>query len=170
MVRILQLKTDERLLRTPSKEVALSDINTPEIQDVIARMHEAIASQEDGVAISAIQIGEPYRIFIISGRAFDIIHDTENGTNRDLVCINPTITNLSKKKEWLDEGCLSVRGVYGEVERSEKATIEAYDIKGNKFTRGGSGLLAQIFQHEYDHLDGILFIDKARNLHEHSDE
>ncbi len=64
----------------------------------------------------------------------------------------------------MPEGCLSVRWLYGEVERSTNATIEAYDENSVKFTRGAGGLLAQIFQHETDHLDGILFIDKARNI------
>ena len=70
----------------------------------------------------------------------------------------------------MPEGCLSVRWLYGEVKRSTNATILAYDEKGEKFTRGAGGLLAQIFQHETDHLDGILFTDKARNLEEMSPE
>ncbi len=64
----------------------------------------------------------------------------------------------------MPEGCLSVRWFYGEVERSTNATIEAYDENAKKFTRGAGGLLAQIFQHETDHLNGILFIDKAKNI------
>ena len=77
-----------------------------------------------------------------------------------------SIRLLSKKRQILDEGCLSVRPLFGKVERSEKATVTAYDENGKKFTRGGSGLLAQIFQHEIDHLNGILFIDKATDLKE----
>ncbi len=64
----------------------------------------------------------------------------------------------------LEEGCLSVRYLYGKVSRGKKATVVAYDEKGQKFERGGTGLLAQIFQHEVDHLNGILFIDKAKYL------
>ena len=66
----------------------------------------------------------------------------------------------------MEEGCLSVRYLYGKVSRANQATIEAYDEKGKKFQRGGTGLLAKIFQHEVDHLNGILFIDKAKNLEE----
>ncbi|MBI3019746.1 MAG: peptide deformylase [Parcubacteria group bacterium] len=84
----------------------------------------------------------------------------------DIVFINPEITRRSRKKITMDEGCLSVRWWYGGVERAEKATVHAYDENGTRFTRGASGLLAQIFQHETDHLDGVLFIDKASNLHE----
>ena len=64
----------------------------------------------------------------------------------------------------MHEGCLSVRPLWGEVERSTNATVEAYDETGKKFTRGAGGLLAHIFQHETDHLDGVLFIDRARNV------
>ena len=71
---------------------------------------------------------------------------------------------MSATKKDLDEGCLSVNELYGKVPRATKALIEAYDEYGMKFTRGASGLLAQIFQHEIDHLDGVLYIDKASEL------
>ncbi|MEK7208595.1 MAG: peptide deformylase [Patescibacteria group bacterium] len=83
-----------------------------------------------------------------------------------LTFINPVITKLSREKTLVDEGCLSVRPLYGKVKRSKKAAIQAYDEHGKRFTRGASGLLAQIFQHECDHLDGVLFTDKASNLRE----
>ena len=66
----------------------------------------------------------------------------------------------------MPEGCLSVRWLYGRTLRYTKASIEAYDKKGKKFSRGASGLLAQIFQHETDHLKGILFIDHAEDIKE----
>ena len=69
-------------------------------------------------------------------------------------------------KDWLVEGCLSVRWLYGSTHRSRKATITAYDEKGKKFQRGAAGLLAQIFQHETDHLKGVLFIDHAKDIKE----
>ena len=64
----------------------------------------------------------------------------------------------------MEEGCLSVRWLYGKVRRSEKATIRAYDEHGKRFTLGASGLIAQAFQHETDHLEGVLFVDKADHL------
>ena len=85
---------------------------------------------------------------------------------RDLIFINPKISKLSREKDWVPEGCLSVRWLYGQTFRSKKALITAYDEKGKKFTRGASGLLAQIFQHETDHLNGILFIDHAKDIKE----
>lgn len=86
--------------------------------------------------------------------------------NGDFVFINPKISKLSREKEWVPEGCLSVRWLYGKTFRSKKATITAYDENGKKFTRGASGLLAQIFQHETDHLNGILFTDHAKEIKE----
>ncbi len=85
---------------------------------------------------------------------------------KDLIFINPKISKLSRDKEWLPEGCLSVRPLYGKTWRSKKATVTAYDENGKKFMRGASGLLAQIFQHETDHLNGILFIDHAKDVKE----
>ena len=97
-------------------------------------------------------------------RGKDVITEEEKNKFSDVVYINPEIKKLSRTKTRVDEGCLSVRYLYGKVERSEKATVTAYDENGHKFTRGGSGLLAQIFQHEIDHLNGILFIDKADDI------
>ena len=79
----------------------------------------------------------------------------------DMVFINPKILKLSKSTKMMDEGCLSVRYLYGKVKRSQKAMVEAYNENGKRFTKGGSGILAQIFQHEIDHLNGVLFIDTA---------
>ena len=80
------------------------------------------------------------------------------------VFINPKIIKISKKKQTVKEGCLSVVGVFGVIVRAEKITLEAYNEKGEKFSRGASGLLSQVFQHEMDHLNGILFTDTAYNL------
>ncbi len=151
--------------------VRKEEIGGKNIKSAIRKMKEALHSQKDGVAIAAPQIGLSLRIFVVSKNIFDDerlreLSNIKSGIGKDLVCINPEITKVSKKKIWLPEGCLSVRWLYGEVRRADKATISAYDEYGKKFTRGASGLLAQIFQHETDHLDGILFTDKAKNLAE----
>jgi peptide deformylase len=167
MVKIVQ--TGDKVLREKAKEIPIKDIPGKEIQTILKSMQKALLSQGDGVAIAAPQIGESLRIFIVSGRAFDIEdglynEDEKKPLAKDLVCINPVITKLSRTKADMDEGCLSVRYLYGKVKRSTKATVTAYDENGHKFTRGASGLIAQIFQHETDHLDGILFIDKAKDV------
>jgi peptide deformylase len=71
---------------------------------------------------------------------------------------------LSQEQQLLVEGCLSVPGYHGKIRRAVKATVQAYDEAGIRFERGASGLLAQIFQHECDHLDGVLYIEKAEEL------
>lgn len=164
MAKIVQ--KDDPVLRQTASPVAIEEIGSPRIQKIIADMKKALASQEDGVAIAAPQIGESLRIFVVAKRIFELLYGTDSAKQQkaDLVFINPKIVKISRDKKALEEGCLSVRYLYGFVRRATRATVEAYNEKGEKFTRGGSGLLAQIFQHEIDHLNGILFIDNAINL------
>jgi len=160
----------EPVLRKIAEKVSVADIKTEKIQKILKDMSLALELQDDGVAIAAPQIAIPLRIFVVSKKVEIMLKgleeapEAEKGKIKDAIYINPEINKLSKTKQILDEGCLSVRPIFGKVERSEKATVTAYDENGKKFTRGGSGLLAQIFQHEIDHLNGILFIDKATDL------
>jgi len=162
MTTIVQV--GKKVLRMKAQEVPKDAIASPEIQGVIARMNEALATQNDGVAIAAPQIGESYRIFTISPVVF------EEPGDYHLVYINPEIMEVSKKTKLLNEGCLSCRWKIGDVERHLTATVRAYDEYGNQFTESADGLLAHIFQHETDHLDGILFIDKAQNIRDMTEE
>ncbi len=148
-----------KALSSVSYEVAISDISSPTIKEILKNMKIALGEQDDGVAIAAPQIGQNLCIFMLSPLAYE-----DNYTDQDLVFINPKITKYSKEKKYMMEGCLSVRWLYGEVARSKKVNIEYYDIKGNKKNRGATGLLSQVFQHEIDHLAGILFDSKAKNL------
>ncbi|KKU25939.1 MAG: Peptide deformylase [Candidatus Magasanikbacteria bacterium GW2011_GWA2_46_17] len=168
MTKIVQ--NGEAVLREIAKEVPVNEITSPKIAAILGRMKKALDSQEDGVAIAAPQIGVSLRIFLVSERTFDLPDDVGERRKQvkdrskkygHLIFINPVITKISKDKAFLEEGCLSVRYKYGKIERAVKATVMAFDEHGKKFTRGGSGLLAQIFQHETDHLEGVLFIDKA---------
>ncbi len=184
MKKILQKK--EKILRRIAQEVPVSDIKTARIKKILKEMFEALQSQNDGVAIAAPQIGYSLRIFTVSGKVLRVgfpaqsdslktdaaktLSDDslaqENSVAKDLVFINPKISKLSREKEWMLEGCLSVRPLYGRTFRSKKAIVVAYDENGKKFTKGASGLLAQILQHETDHLNGILFIDHAKDIKE----
>ncbi len=156
------------VLRQKAKLV--ETFSTPELKKIIVEMKASLAKESDGVAIAAPQIGISERIFVVSHKVFD--GSLTKGDNTpiapadDQVFINPTIIKKSRQKKWLPEGCLSVRHWYGETHRYMRVTIRAYDEQGKEFTRGSSGLLAQIFQHEIDHLDGILFSDHARKLTE----
>ncbi len=161
------------VLRQMAKEVPISEISTPEIQKILSDMKEVLATQEDGVALAAPQIGVSLRIFVVSPKVPELLvgkdreMENENVKKKksvELVYINPVISKLSREKHDLEEGCLSARYLYGKIKRSARATVEAYDENGKKFVRGGSGLLAQIFQHETDHLNGILFIDSAKDI------
>lgn len=164
----LILGRDAKVLRLKAAPVKLDELGTKPIGDLISKMRKALAGEEDGVAIAAPQVGESLRIFVVSGRAFALVkgRSEEAGDNKfsDAVFINPTIVKTSRKKKRMEEGCLSVRYLYGLVSRHEKITITAYNEKGKRVTYGASGLLAQIFQHEIDHLEGVLFIDKAENV------
>ncbi|MSU55375.1 MAG: peptide deformylase [Candidatus Taylorbacteria bacterium] len=168
MVTIVQ-KGDEVLSKI-AKEVPENTILSSKIKGIIKNMKIALDSQCDGVAIAAPQIGESLRIFVVSERVLEVPDEASDRKikPRDdikkyghLIFINPTLARMSRDKRMLEEGCLSVRYLYGKIKRSNKATVTAYDENGKKFTRGASGLLAQVFQHEVDHLNGKLFIDSA---------
>lgn len=107
----------------------------------------------DGAGLAAPQVGVLRRIFIVSAE------------NKYYECINPVIVKQSGKQIG-DEGCLSVSGKFGSVERPMKVTVKAFDRYGNPFTVKAEGFLARAFCHEYDHLDGILYVDKALNIQE----
>lgn len=156
---IIQKEND--ILRKNSSEVPVEKIESKEIQEILQDMKDSLATQSDGVALAAPQISISKRIFVVSKHVFEM---QEWGGKFETVFINPKIIKQSKDKKAMDEGCLSVRPYYGKVKRSSRATVEAFNEKGEKFEMEGSGLLAQIFQHEIDHLDGILFIDKAKNV------
>ncbi|OHB11520.1 MAG: peptide deformylase [Candidatus Zambryskibacteria bacterium RIFCSPLOWO2_12_FULL_45_14] len=166
MTKILQ--RDAPVLREVSSSVPIKNIKSKRIQDVIDRMKEALHAEEDGVAIAAPQIGESLRIFVVSGKALALAKKVKKMNDKkdlkDLVLINPEIIKFSKKQKKVEEGCLSIRWLYGKVKRSEKVTIRACNETGKVSERGATGLLAQIFQHEVDHLNGILFIDKAEDI------
>lgn len=163
---IIQIDASENNpLRKHSRAIVKEEFNSVYLQDVISSMKKALAREHDGVAIAAPQIGIPLRLFVVAENSYK-----EESKNKPLVFINPKIIKRSKKTGIMQEGCLSVRWIYGKTKRSLACTIEAYDEEGRKFVYGGNGLLAHIFQHEVDHLDGVLFIDHGFDLEEYSEE
>ncbi len=166
------VQVGDPVLRQVAQPIPLEDIATPRIQSIIARMKEVLAKEPNGAALAAPQIGVSLRLFIVSRSVLPSRNDAP--PQDDLVCINPRITASDRRREQMDEGCLSVRGVYGTTLRAPRVTIEAYNEKGERFVRTATGILAQAFQHEIDHLNGILFIDHAVDLwkveEEHSAE
>ncbi len=164
------LQRDEAVLRKKAQAVPLSEIGSEKINQAIYAMAEAMAQQKDGIAIAAPQIGISLQIFVVSGSLLKQADKNYSGEAVNLVFINPEITKASKDKKEMEEGCLSVRWLYGKVKRSTRVTLKYHNEKGEKQERGASGLLAQIFQHECDHLNGVLFIDKAQEIWEMTDE
>ena len=172
------VQAGDPVLRLKAKLVAHKDIPSLKLKRIVSRMRAILKKEEFGVALAAPHVGEPLRLFIVSGLAFDSasqepslrrdVHDPNSSAKApaspDKVFINPELTRLSKKTAEMSEGCLSVRGKYGTVMRHEKATIKALDEKGKPFIYHGAGLIANIFQHECDHLDGVLYTDKAVKL------
>ncbi len=152
MAKILPLvRLPDPLLRQRSKEVvptllAQADTQTL-IDDMIATMW-----QEDGIGIAAPQVGHSQRIVIITQG------------DEAIALVNPVITSKSFSRDTMEEGCLSVPGVYGPVKRSVSVKVRALDRKGAEVKFRAEGLPARIIQHEIDHLDGILFIDRAKKV------
>lgn len=172
------IQKDNPTLRLIAREVSVKELGTPEIQKIIENMKEALHGEEDGVAIAAPQIDISLRIFVVSGKVPKLIELQEKKETEidlkdikekipDEIFINPKIIKTSKTRAIMEEGCLSVRWLYGKVKRSKQVTIEALNEKGEPIKKGAAGLMAQIFQHEIDHLDGVLFIDKATDVEEY---
>ena len=163
-----------KLLRTVSKEVVfpLTDEDRKTINDIIEYLTnsqiEELALKYDlrpGMGMAAIQLGIPKRYFVV-------VHEYEEKKFNTYVIINPKIVSTSTEKIYVTdgEGCLSVnREVEGIVPRHARITIEYYDYEGNKKTMRAREDLAVAFQHEIDHLDGILFVDKIDSKNPYKD-
>lgn len=134
---------------------------TADVRTLIIRMREAMETH-NGIGIAAPQMSENVRVFLVAKDLFpDVILPSD-------VFINPKVRRKGFKREISEEGCLSVPNVFGQVSRKTTITVEAYDQQWKKFKLAARGLLARVLQHELDHLDGTLFIDKAEpgSLHE----
>jgi peptide deformylase len=139
------------ILRRISKEVDVKKIKHPDQKETIKGMVSTML-EKDGVGLAAPQIGINDRIIVV------------NTKDRVIAMINPEITRKSITKEAMEEGCISVPGIFGNVKRNKKIDCIFYNEEGKRMKLKASGLLARIIQHETDHLDGILFIDKADDL------
>jgi peptide deformylase len=143
MLKIITYPND--ILRKKAQEV--ENVLDPNIQKLAEDMTETM-KEGKGVGLAAPQIGQSIRLITIDVK------------DEPLILFNPKITFFSKKKEDGEEGCLSLPKKFGQVERSHKVRVKAQDLKGNKIKFKAEGLFARVLQHEIDHLDGILIIDK----------
>jgi peptide deformylase len=159
-------KKEEAFLRKKTKpftfrgdgsvEVAGTVLSKKEINDLILRMKK-IMHAANGIGLSANQIGLEYRLFVAQVQS-------SQGENKFYAIFNPEFEKMSAEKETMEEGCLSVPGVYGDMTRPREVTLKGFDKAGRAVKIKAWGLIARVFQHEVDHLNGTLFIDKAKNL------
>jgi peptide deformylase len=130
-------------------------ITSAKMQEFYDAMIEAMI-RYDGIGIAAPQLGYTTRVIVVS--------KTYTGTPEDLVLINPRLVSTSEKTAVVEQGCLSVPGVFGPVTRPAKVRVKALGRDGKPLDIKAKGMYACILQHEIDHLNGVLFIDKADYL------
>jgi peptide deformylase len=132
----------------------------PELQILIDDMIETMR-QAPGVGLAATQVAEPLRVIVVE---FHEKEDDEESPLKLYTVINPEITRKSSETLMGTEGCLSVPGILGDVERAAAVTVKGLNRHGQPVTIKTKGWMARIFQHEIDHLDGILFVDRAEKI------
>jgi peptide deformylase len=141
-------------LRKVAKKVGPRELADPLFQQLIDDMFETMYAAP-GVGLAAPQLGISKRLFVM---------DVHDGEHQPAVVVNPKIESIEEEVE-LTEGCLSIPGLVGEIVRFKRVAVSGFDRHGNKIRLQGEGLFAQCVQHEVDHLNGVLYVDKARNVH-----
>jgi peptide deformylase len=143
------------------KSAPVEDFNDPLLKKIIRDLSDTM-EPAGLIGMAAPQIGENFRVFLThlrktASRAVNSIDDVER------IFINPRITWHSKEEEIDYEGCGSVASgeIFGPVSRAKKLKVEAFNEKGERFTLEAEGLLARVIQHEYDHLEGVFFIERV---------
>jgi peptide deformylase len=149
--KILSVKNREELalLRKKTPVFYFAKIDKKEIAEIIKKMRQAM-TEHNGVGLAANQLGLPWRMFIARDE------------NKFYVIFNPKIIKKSREVAKLEEGCLSVPGEERLVPRPEKIVLAGMDRGGKKIKISAWGLLGRIFQHEIDHLNGLLIIDRGK--------
>lgn len=132
-----------------------NSIMVPDIDDEIKYFIEGLFDtmyEGKGIGLAAVQVGKPLRLFI-----------THSPKDMPRVFINPEIVETALEEDIYEEGCLSIPGINADVTRPYAVKIQAWNERGKPFTLDADGLLARVIQHEYDHLNGILFVDRLNN-------
>lgn len=151
---VLGNKTHEKVLRRKLPPVDITREDKKELKELVKRMR-AEMRKTNGIGLSANQIGVEKRLFVAQ------VPD-DQGRVKFYAVVNPEIVKTSKDTAVLEEGCLSVPERYGFVERPLRVTLQGFDVNGKKLKIKAWGLLARVFQHEVDHLNGALFVDHVR--------
>jgi peptide deformylase len=153
MPKLLKIYTNpDPLLRKNSKDIKPDNIKQEKYKLLCTDMINTML-KKDGVGLAAPQIGKNIRLIAI------------NLKDGPICLFNPVLTKVSWRQEWGEEGCLSVPLVFGKVKRHVKALCEYINQSGELKKLEANGLMARVLQHEIDHLDGVLFIDKAKGVH-----
>jgi peptide deformylase len=142
-------------LRKVAKRVRSEELNDPLFQQLIDDMF-ATMYKAPGIGLAAPQVNVSKRLFVL-----DLQDDEEE--HEPLVIVNPRFTLMEGEIESI-EGCLSVPGKVGDIMRYERVVCTGLDRHGRRIERTGTGLLGRCLQHEMDHLDGVLYIDRAKNI------
>ena len=154
----LLTKPDEaKVLRKKAALYDFAQYAPSETRALVKRMKKAM-HEAQGIGLSANQIGLPHNVFV--GQIANA-----DGKPKFYAIFNPEIVWKSEEVSPFEEGCLSVPGVYGKVDRPEKIVLEGYNQHSKPIKIKAWGLLARMFQHEVDHLGGTVFIDKAHDVH-----
>jgi peptide deformylase len=157
----IQKKENEKFLRKKTVAFDFSKHTKVEVRELVKRMREEMR-RANGVGLSANQIGLTYRVFVAQ------VPDA-NGRPKFYVVFNPELAKLSDETETLEEGCLSIPETWGPVKRHYRVSLTGQDANGKPLKLKAWGLLARVFQHEVDHLNGGLFADKAEKLYRPED-
>ena len=161
-ILITDNKKDEDFLRKKLGELDLKKEDPKELRQLGRNMRKTM-NEASGIGLSANQVGVSKRLFVAQ------VPDKE-GVSKFYVVINPKIIKKSSETSGLEEGCLSIPKKFGMVERPTSIMVEGFNISAKKIKIKAWGLLARVFQHEIDHLDGVLFVDKATEIREATDE
>lgn len=158
----IEEKKNEAFLRTKTVPFSFDDFPSKKLTELITEMRH-LMKEADGIGLSANQAGYDFKMFIAQ------VPSTK-GAPKFYAIFNPEIESMSKDISSIDEGCLSVPGIFGEVMRPTKVILRGFDKNKKTVKIKAWGLLARVFQHEMDHLNGKLFIDHAKNLHSSTEQ
>ena len=150
-------KKEEKFLRKKTSDFDFGKFEKKEVAELVSRMRR-IMREANGIGLSANQIGLDMKVFVAE------IPDARGGTKFYSV-FNPTLEKVGDEKVVYEEGCLSIPGTWGDVERTEQIVVNAFDKRGKPVKFKAWGLLARVFQHEMDHLDGKVFTDRTKKVH-----
>lgn len=150
-------------LREPSSIITDEHFGTAFFEELCDDMIETMYD-DDGIGIAAPQVAQQIRVIAIGKDALVDQKDLPFPLDNDLILVNPEFHTYSWRTDTDEEGCLSVPGLTGEVERHTQVTVRARDRKGAELTFTATKYFARVLQHEVDHLNGVLFVDRARRV------